>query len=832
MLQRLLQLLGIHEDVLKHLDRAELVFERTEVLWIGAVFLLPLAWMVYRRQKLNLHTVPKWLLATLCVTRVSILALLFLVLAGPYLRIDHKFERKPIVAFLFDNSQSMRLPAGPFETDEQFSEVARATGVAKETSEEKPSSTPADPSQEPSTNREADAPRSPGTSVVIDADTRAALNRIRRAELSQTAVRVANEKLLKPLDGKFDVRHVAFARDIEPFVFDPAKTEPQLPDVKSGPSSWLGTVVQHVVDEAAGQKIAGIVLFSDGQNTGGRSPAEAARAAAQVGAPIFPVAIGSPKRLQDVSIVDLYTTGQVSIGDTVRVAVTLESHGFNKRLVKVELKDGDKVLDTKELVLLGTEQQQTELIFEAKEAGDKYLTVNVPAFAEEAEELRANNSDLAFVRISDEKLKVLLIDGLPRWDFRFLKNDIRRDNGIKGRTGEEPEVLVEAEWRRMSKEDQATKLPSTVKELAEYHTIVIGDASPDILHDDFRKALIEAVRDKGVGLIIEAGPRFMPQMYDREFQSLLPVVLKSNAANGIEAPAYKPFKIEITPEGLLHESLRLHDDPGRNVQVWSQMPTYFWVSAVERPSAAAIVLARNPSLENRWGKQPLIAYQFAGKGKVAFLGMDATFLWRQNVGDRFFYKFWGQMLRFVGRTDDGSDKKESRLLVRPVRVQPGESAEIELFAFTADGQPRTDATMKVSTLGPTGSQMLELVADKFVKGRFSGKFSPKETGEHRVLYQPNDTPKTIEGKLRVMPSSEELRDPNLNRPLLETLASTTGGKVISIAELASLPDLFKGEPMLIEVHREASIWDNWLTLLLITLIYAFDVGLRRLSGLS
>lgn len=140
--------------------------------------------------------------------------------------------------------------------------------------------------------------------------------------------------------------------------------------------------------------------------------------------------------------------------------------------------------------------------------------------------------------------------------------------------------------------------------------------------------------------------------------------------------------------------------------------------------------------------------------------------------------------------------------------------------------------MKVSTLGPTGSQMVELVADKFVKGRFTGKFSPKDTGEHRVLYQPNDSPKTIEGKLRVMPSSEELRDPNLNRPLLETLASTTGGKVISIADLASLPELFKGEPMLIEVHREASIWDNWFTLLLITLIYGVDVGLRRLSGLS
>jgi len=816
MLQRFLQLLGIHEDVLKHLDRAELLWQRTDVLWIGLVLLLPLAWTIYRRQKQNLHTVSKWLLATLCVTRVSILALLVLVLSGPYLRIDHKFERKPIVAFVFDHSQSMRLPAGPFETEEQLVDAAKAAGYVS--------------NSDSAESKQATDAALPVAS--IDPETRKALNRITRTEIAQTAVRVAAPDLLKPLEGKFDVRHLAFAREPVPFVFDATKTDSQLPDSGGGVSTWIGTAVQLIVDDAAGQHISAIILFSDGQNTGGRSPGEAARAAAQVGAPIFAVPIGSPKRLQDVSIVDLYTSGHVSVGDTVKVAVTIESNGFNGRPIKVELKDGDKVLDTKEMVLLGSEQQQTELTFEAKEAGDKYLTVNVPTFPEEADELRANNIDLAYVKVSDEKLKVLLIDGLPRWDFRFLKNDIRRDNGIKGRTGDEPDVLAEAEWRRMSTDDKAAKLPSTVKDLSEYHTIVIGDASPDILHDDFRKALIEAVREKGVGLIVQAGPRFMPHLFDSEFQSLLPVTLRSNAQTGIEAPAYKPFKIEVTPEGLLHESLRLHDDPGRNVNLWSQMPAYFWAAPVERASPAAIVLASNPSLENRWGKQPLIAYQYAGKGKVAFVGTDSTFLWRQNVGDRFFYKFWGQMLRFVGRTEDGSSKKENRLVVHPVRVQPGEAAEVELFAFNADGMPRPDATIKVSTIGQTGSSFIELIADKFAKGRFTGKFTPRELGDHRVLYQPSDSPKTVEGKLRVMPSSEELRDPNLNRPTLEMLASTTGGKVVALSDLKSLPEQFKGEPMLVEVHREASVWDNWFTLVLITLIYAVDVGLRRLSGLS
>jgi hypothetical protein len=34
------------------------------------------------------------------------------------------------------------------------------------------------------------------------------------------------------------------------------------------------------------------------------------------------------------------------------------------------------------------------------------------------------------------------------------------------------------------------------------------------------------------------------------------------------------------------------------------------------------------------------------------------------------------------------------------------------------------------------------------------------------------------------------------------------------------------------LHREASLWDNWLMLTLLVVIYSIDVGLRRLSGLS
>ena len=64
------------------------------------------------------------------------------------------------------------------------------------------------------------------------------------------------------------------------------------------------------------------------------------------------------------------------------------------------------------------------------------------------------------------------------------------------------------------------------------------------------------------------------------------------------------------------------------------------------PGGGGDGLAENPSVATHaYGPLPLIATHHAGRGKVLFVGTDSTWLWRQNVGDRFFYKFWGQAIR-------------------------------------------------------------------------------------------------------------------------------------------------------------------------------------------
>ena len=814
MLESLLKQIGVNDQIRAHLDHATLAVQRPLVLWLGLAIAAPIAWYVYRRQREALSTASPRLRWMLTATRVSILLLLIVVLAAPSLKLDLKIEKRPLVALVFDASQSMALPVGPL-ADEDLPKIAGAAGL-------------------------------PLAEGKVEPATKAAITQMPRAQLAAKAVAHQANGWLKPLAEKYELRYYSLGEQLERLPTAAESYEPQAAETR------IGDAVAKLLDEAAGRQIGGIVLFSDGENTAGRSPAEAARAAADAGAPLFAVPTGSEAPIRDVSVVDVFAPDLVSKGDTVQVSATLELQGYPEQPVKVMLfenagggeKSSAALVDSKDLMLRNTEQQHVELTFKAQEAGARLLTVRVQPAAELPEDLPDNNSDSVAVRVSAEKLRVLYIEGLPRWDFRFLKNAMRRDHGLGGwgigpakrqigapakPTEEEgtaePDLVLEAEVRRLPVERQNV-LPASVDELARYHTVLLGDVSPQLLGPRFIELLVEAVRERGVGLIVEAGPQSMPHRYSQEFQDLLPVKLKPDAA-GIEAPAFKPFRFEVSPEGAIHETLRLYDDVGRNQEVWDAMPPFYWCAAAERASPAATVLAINPGVEGRYGKLPLAAHHFAGQGKVLFLGVDSTFLWRENAGDRFFYKFWGQAIRFVARRNDDDLKKKSWLEVRPMRARPGETAEIELMAYDADGSPRTEGALSLAVERGGDDTSLEMTADKLVPGRYLGQFTPQSVGDFRFVFEPGESLDAVAAPLTVSPSTAELRRPNVNASALAQL-----GKLVKLDQLGTIGEQLAGEPKLVSLHSEASIWDNWLMLCLLALIYSFDVGLRRLAGLS
>src|SRR5262249_51022535 len=127
--------------------------------------------------------------------------------------------------------------------------------------------------------------------------------------------------------------------------------------------------------------------------------------------------------------------------------------------------------------------------------------------------------------------------------------------------------------------------------------------------------------------------------------------------------------------------------------------------------------------------------------------------------------------------------------VRPLRAQPGERASIELMAFKKDGSPRTDAGLSVQLFDGKNKKRVKLEADPGVKGHYTGNFLVHDIGQkdYRVTYQGGSGTGKAEGKLRVVPSLEELRHPHVDLEKLGQLAAPTHGDLVKLYDLARIP---------------------------------------------
>ncbi len=68
------------------------------------------------------------------------------------------------------------------------------------------------------------------------------------------------------------------------------------------------------------------------------------------------------------------------------------------------------------------DSQQVELQFRPRSVGQLKLVVEIPALAEELE--TTNNAQQIQIMVIDDKIRVLYVDGYPRYEYRYLKNTL------------------------------------------------------------------------------------------------------------------------------------------------------------------------------------------------------------------------------------------------------------------------------------------------------------------------------------------------------------------------------------------------------------------------
>src|SRR6185436_8778111 len=102
--------------------------------------------------------------------------------------------------------------------------------------------------------------------------------------------------------------------------------------------------------------------------------------------------------------------------------------GFPNRSFKVELLRDDKILETREVLPDTNGVARLSIKVKDPEKGEQRYVFRVPAQPEEGD--TANNERAVFLRSVGAKVRVLVAEGQPHWDTKFLVQGLKRDPNV------------------------------------------------------------------------------------------------------------------------------------------------------------------------------------------------------------------------------------------------------------------------------------------------------------------------------------------------------------------------------------------------------------------
>ncbi len=230
-----------------------------------------------------------------------------------------------------------------------------------------------------------------------------------------------------------------------------SSTAPRLPDLPeeivsalrdrqpSAETTALGAAIRDVLDDLRGSPPAAIVLLTDGINTEGPSLEEGAALARRRGVPLVFVALGDDRPVRDLQLSDLVVDDVVFLGDVVYFEARLSASGYSGRTARVLLREQGKPRMLAEVAIpIGPEgrSQQIRIPYRPTQEGEFNFVLEVEP--QEGELATDNNRLARTVRVRKEKIRVLLVQADPGYEFRYLRNMLaqRRHDRVEDRAPE------------------------------------------------------------------------------------------------------------------------------------------------------------------------------------------------------------------------------------------------------------------------------------------------------------------------------------------------------------------------------------------------------------
>ena len=675
-----------------------------------------------------------------------------------------------------------------------------------------------------------------------------------RTTRTELAVKVLRSHLLPQLEELgYEPRLFAFAEDARPL----ANTE-SLSKLKGrGSATHVGDSLGGALTAQRGRNLAAVILVSDGRSNGGLPVLDAGRAAGAASIPVHTIVIGDTRPERNAVIELVEAPASILEGEDLAVTVRVTGRGTGPDRAAA---DGSRPGETADIVLeelfegsqaprpLAEEQAAlgeagTRVVLEASAAGADTRTgqrrFRVSVAPIPGETLLDDNAVEFSVQVSSAKVRVLYVDGYPRWEYRFLKELLKRKDAnieVQAFLLSATSDFVQESSRGL---ESLQRVPTSRRELLErYDVIVLGDMDPRTVSPDpeLGAEFTESVRAfvaAGGGLMLQAGEFDNPRsLAGTPLEELLPVVLDAAGALPRTPDSNQPFRPVLETPASPHEVVRLHPDLASNRRLWedeSGLAGLYWYSQVPRAKPGADVLLRHPTEYNDHGRFPLLVAGHYPQGRVLWLGVDETWRWRWKFGPKYRERFWRNAIHWlaIGRLKSGD--RRYRLETGRSAYDLGQRVVIEARVLDDDFQPAEKSAQPVRVEGPSGRVTdLDLTPVAGRPGLYRASLDPERPGLWRAWIEA-DGLRTTSVEFEVQLSSREGANPAPDPEVLAALSSMTGGRSVHIGRAGELLSEFPGgeerrEPISSKLE---DAWDRWGTLLLALALLSSEWILRK-----
>ena len=562
----------------------------------------------------------------------------------------------------------------------------------------------------------------------------------------------------------------------------------------TGTSTKLGSAIQSIVNQERGGPIAGIVVLTDGRSNGGVIPTRAIASASNASIPVFPVGVGSTESPRNIQVVDLQSPPRVFPNDKFRIKALVQAFGLEGQPIKVVLQSVDvrereaAVDEAEATIKLASDGKPSPVEFEVsrRELGKRRYKI----VAETIEgELDANdNVRSATVEVIDRKSVVLMIAGGPSREFRFLRNQLFRDEDIelhvwlqsaKSGADQESDVLL-------------TEFPQTRQGVFQYDCMIAFD--PDWRElDPVQADLLERwVAEKAGGMLLIAGPVNTPEwtrksrgdetidkirrLYPVSFFNAGSAVLKIGRFGGESA-----FPLQFTREGRSAEFLWIGDNAVDSAATWDNFDGVFGYYGVNEAKPGADIQAYfsddSASID---GRLPIyFASHFYGAGRTFF--QASSEMWRVRKLDvEYFEQFYLKLIRWLAQGRLLRNSTRGVLLTDRERCWMGDQVKVQAILTDAQDQPYLAQQVLASVTLPNGKQQelkLESMEKAVRPGTFTAQMTTSLEGEYRINLPIPDSPQmeVLSAAVQVNIPDLEKEQPIRNDALLNEIADKTRG---------------------------------------------------------